>query len=745
LKYPLFRLLGIFGIFFCFHFSSCSTGLGDMADGGFSFMVADADFNTLLQLDIALVERVARKNPYAAFYAAYLVEQKISSHRLTAEDTARAHEIVVKLYKHALKDEVVRDEAANRLRPIVLNSRKYAMEVVGISPATPPLRTLKAASLLTLGYYDNMLALYRDKAVSGTTEADWDQALLLLARLIQNSDGPENDLREDALAFFLADGIDRTRHWLWEEITRRELAPFLEAEENAVLGRLYTAGNAYLNALGMFRASYTLDKQLFTRYRGLLNDLGRAYFSGGGDLQEEGAALFLDWEAEAALDNQAFLDFRYLCLYYAGRIRRVTNKQDLAAEHFSRAVELAPDSLQKDACIWYLIEMEMGKKMETGVALIEKWADIWHDGDYFSDLYDRIAQWAAANNNWKLFFQLFPAIERGSSGLTRAKYAYIIGRALENGLISSIPAQNGTPDRTPEAFFTIAYTENTAPYYVHEPLLYYRTLAGLKLGKEPDFIEPPQQTEPYPIFSKNGRFLEGFFAYGAAKYAPAWIREYINMVPLEELRVLAGRLGAEKLWGEAIRLCTLYMKRPDFTLTADDLALYFPLGYEEMVTRFAEDYTIDRGILFGLIRTESIFIPDIISWAGAGGLTQLMPQTALETAEAIARQGGPDYITDDTVDRANPETNIHIGAYFLSHLMDTQATPLNALLSYNGGPTRVRRWARASNLPADLFMETVELKETREYGKKVLACAVLYNSFYFSLKSDRLIADIFGN
>jgi soluble lytic murein transglycosylase len=122
-----------------------------------------------------------------------------------------------------------------------------------------------------------------------------------------------------------------------------------------------------------------------------------------------------------------------------------------------------------------------------------------------------------------------------------------------------------------------------------------------------------------------------------------------------------------------------------------------------------------------------------------------MPQTALDTARTIARKGGPDYVVNDTVDRANPEANLHIGAYFLHHLMDTQTTPLNALLSYNGGPTRVRRWARASNLPPDLFMESVELKETREYGKKVLACAILYNRFYFSLKSDALVADIFGN
>jgi soluble lytic murein transglycosylase-like protein len=100
---------------------------------------------------------------------------------------------------------------------------------------------------------------------------------------------------------------------------------------------------------------------------------------------------------------------------------------------------------------------------------------------------------------------------------------------------------------------------------------------------------------------------------------------------------------------------------------------------------------------------------------------------------------------DGTVDRANPETNIHIGTFFLRQLMDTQSSPLHAILAYNGGPTRIRRLDRASDLPPDLFMESIEIKETREYGKKVLASAMLYDYFYFSLKSDTLIADIVSN
>jgi soluble lytic murein transglycosylase len=749
LAFPFSRrfLFGAFSVFFCFPFFSC--GPDGMSHDEFAQIMRNADLDTLLQTDISLLERTARNNPRAAFYAAYLLEQKILSDSPDTEsgDAVNSNEIIVKLYKNALQNEVVRDGAADRLRPLVLKSKENAAEIAGISASTQALRTLKAASALSLGYYNNVAALYRNGTLDDRAGelSSWDHAILLLARLIENDSGPENDLHSDMLDFFLSDSIGQPRRWLWDEITRREIGPFSETEENAIRGRFHTADYAYRDALAGFHSSFEHDERLFFRYTDLFNDLGRAYYSGGS--YEAGTALFLDWEAKAAAsatDSDGTLrEFRYLCLYYAGRMRRATGKRDLAAEHFTRAVELAPDTLQKDACIWYLIEMGFGQNTGTGIELLEKWADRWHDGDYFADLYDRVAQWAASTNNWRTLLDLFPTIERGRSGLTRAKYAYLIGRVMEEGLVSS--GDGRLSNRTPQSFFAIAYNENAAPYYYHETHLYYRTLAGLKLGKEPEFIEKPQKTEPYTIITKEGQFLEGFFTYGAAKYASVWIRDYTDTLPLEELRELGRRLEENSLWGEAIRLCTIYMKRPDFVLTAKDIALYFPCGYEELVTRFAEEYRIGRAVLFGLIRSESIFIPDIISRAGAGGLAQLMPQTALETARIIAQQGGPDYIADDTVDRANPETNVHIGVHFLRSLMDTQATPLNALLSYNGGPTRVRRWARASSLPPDLFMESIQLQETREYGKKVLACAILYNYFYFSLKSDALVADIFGN
>jgi soluble lytic murein transglycosylase len=57
---------------------------------------------------------------------------------------------------------------------------------------------------------------------------------------------------------------------------------------------------------------------------------------------------------------------------------------------------------------------------------------------------------------------------------------------------------------------------------------------------------------------------------------------------------------------------------------------------------------------------------------------------------------------------------------------------------------RVRRWRAAeSQLPPDLFLETIEVHETREYGRKVLSAAAAYGYLYYNLTMEELSADIY--
>jgi soluble lytic murein transglycosylase len=121
-----------------------------------------------------------------------------------------------------------------------------------------------------------------------------------------------------------------------------------------------------------------------------------------------------------------------------------------------------------------------------------------------------------------------------------------------------------------------------------------------------------------------------------------------------------------------------------------------------------------------------------------------MPASSLDMAARIRRQGGPDYAADGEIDLENPAVNMHLGAVYLRYLMDRTESPLLALLAYNGGMGRLRRWRNAEpKLPGDLFLETIEYNETREYGRKVLAAAAAYGYLYYGMTMEAVIADIY--
>jgi soluble lytic murein transglycosylase len=213
---------------------------------------------------------------------------------------------------------------------------------------------------------------------------------------------------------------------------------------------------------------------------------------------------------------------------------------------------------------------------------------------------------------------------------------------------------------------------------------------------------------------------------------------------IPELRALAEAFLGAKMYPELLRLVSDYMSREDYKPDRRDLELYYPRPFLEAVEENARAEALSPELLYGLIRTESAFQADIRSRAGAVGLTQLMPATAAEMAGRIRRQGGPDYAEGGKIDLRDPETNIHIGAVYLSYLMDRLEHPLPAILAYNGGMTRVRRWyGTAGSLPGDIFLETIEYAETREYGRRVLSAAAAYGYLFYDMNIREFFTDIY--
>jgi soluble lytic murein transglycosylase len=154
----------------------------------------------------------------------------------------------------------------------------------------------------------------------------------------------------------------------------------------------------------------------------------------------------------------------------------------------------------------------------------------------------------------------------------------------------------------------------------------------------------------------------------------------------------------------------------------DDLALRFPMPWRPVFESRSEAAGIPSAWAYGVARSESLFMPDATSSAGAVGLMQLMPATG----KRIARDAGVRYRGRVTL--TDPASNVSLGTTYLSRMLHRFGDHrVLATAAYNAGPHRVDRWLpEDAPLEADVWLETVPYAETRSYVQRVLASDAVF-------------------
>jgi soluble lytic murein transglycosylase-like protein len=137
-----------------------------------------------------------------------------------------------------------------------------------------------------------------------------------------------------------------------------------------------------------------------------------------------------------------------------------------------------------------------------------------------------------------------------------------------------------------------------------------------------------------------------------------------------------------------------------------------------------QGYTVDRALIFALMRQESQFKSNAKSPAGARGLMQLMPATAGFMAGKRFRGAARDKLLE-------PQYNIELGQRYVRHLMATPKIGTNLFLvtaAYNGGPGNLNKWQKRTDYRDDplLFIESLPARETRNFVERVLTNVWLY-------------------
>ena len=152
--------------------------------------------------------------------------------------------------------------------------------------------------------------------------------------------------------------------------------------------------------------------------------------------------------------------------------------------------------------------------------------------------------------------------------------------------------------------------------------------------------------------------------------------------------------------------------------------LRYPLAHTDLISQYSTRHQLAPSWVLGLTRSESLFMRDIRSPAGAIGLMQIMPATG----RALAKTLNVPWRGNLTL--IDPTVNVRFGTYYLKQQLERFGHPALATAAYNAGPNRVTTWLPKMPMALDLWVATIPYSETRLYVQRVLTAQVLYEWRY---------------
>jgi len=172
--------------------------------------------------------------------------------------------------------------------------------------------------------------------------------------------------------------------------------------------------------------------------------------------------------------------------------------------------------------------------------------------------------------------------------------------------------------------------------------------------------------------------------------------------------------------------------------TASNLPLWmaaYPQAFRPEVQKSCTAEQVEPDLFQALIREESALDPHVVSWAGAVGLSQLMPATAKSVAKELHVKQ-----KIDVESLQQPELNLRLGSHYVGSLLKRfSGNPALALAAYNAGAGAVGSWLRdRGGEDLDAFVEEIPIAETRMYVKRVLQSFNVYQLLYARRAEARL-------
>ena len=442
------------------------------------------------------------------------------------------------------------------------------------------------------------------------------------------------------------------------------------------------------------------------------------------------ARPYLDKRVPACVSHPSTADV----LFYGGRILWRLGETKTARKSYARVRELFPEhSYRDDALLYQAMTRQDDGDLKGYVADLEEAVRRYPDDDRHAE----ILWWLAWHHyKAKAWVQATKWLKKGYEETRAPEFLYWQARILDRKKKTRKEAR---------ALYEEVLKSHPLDYYA--TLAYARLAAIMGRGKATKWVRKAGWDAAVAAPSLiSGAELEAALAHPRhLRFRELWLMGMEGLA-LAELSAKDDRVGR---WLKAQLLSSL--ERPDLShqVVRRELSDYrarypvrsfepfwrlaYPAPYFTRAQQAGTRVGLVVEIIEAIIREESGFVPDIVSYANAHGLMQLLPSTG----KLVAKQNG---LSKPSIsDLHRPKTNLLLGSLYLEFLVRRFGSPMLAAGAYNAGHGRMDKWLNAQprRFDLDVFVEDIPYRQARHYVKRVIETYGVYR--FLHSKGKRLL------
>ena len=446
-------------------------------------------------------------------------------------------------------------------------------------------------------------------------------------------------------------------------------------------------------------------------------------------LRKDSDAIYLGVADKCTDPKQT--DFRIRSLYAVAKRNFDRGITKPSKDLFEQILTDYPERSHADDALLYLARIARSKRRsEEEVALMKRALKDYPDGDMVHELVWEVLEADFRKGDYKTFLARLAKLKmppHDDNYLSQGRLEYLSGYAYE---------KLGKKEDAKAAYLT---TWRTYPFS------FYGYMAWLALDRvgvpAKDLAIPRSKTEEEGtawLFDAEWQESDAAMLAGVGMYD--WAAQ------VEELRTRGTSPSSKELW----RIAWLHHRQGNFPLSHNIARrkisgrpwaspeqgrqlrweVAWPNPFKQIVldavTAESKQHKPADAVLrpelpMAIMREESSFVPDIESYAGALGLMQLMPATALDHDSDIEGAATPDKLII-------PEVNIRVATDHLFTLANRlKSHPAVMAAGYNAGAGAARRWLRgAKDRHIAIWVEDIPYFQARNYTKRVIGSYLAY-------------------